>query len=227
MAEPPLPVPAGSARVEPARVAQVAQRLSSAEWTLKNWGYAAEVMYAWLGLISWGVAGFAAYSHGGAVYRSPSMTLGLTSVGLSVFAALVGWFQARNCRRLGRRCGAAANSLEPGGPVPPAAQLLSLVPSLGDIESSLRARQRTSWLGALFAVVGLQAMVGLLVTKVLAASGGLAPAPGVSLDIFTLLAVSNSALSHVIGGGIAAWQQKSLPPAHVAAEDPFRGWGRQ
>ena len=39
------------------------------------------------------------------------------------------------------------------------------LPSLVTIETSLRARQRTAWLGALFAVVGLQTMVGLMVGK--------------------------------------------------------------
>ena len=41
------------------------------------------------------------------------------------------------------------------------------LPSLVAIETTLRARQRTAWLGALFAVVGLQTMVGLMVGKAL------------------------------------------------------------
>lgn len=40
------------------------------------------------------------------------------------------------------------------------------LPALAAIEGSLRARQRTAALGALFAVVGLQSMVGLMVAKV-------------------------------------------------------------
>jgi hypothetical protein len=39
------------------------------------------------------------------------------------------------------------------------------LPALAAIEANLRARQRTAALGALFAVVGLQSMVGLMVTK--------------------------------------------------------------
>ena len=39
------------------------------------------------------------------------------------------------------------------------------LPTLAAIEANLRARQRTAALGALFAVVGLQSMVGLMVTK--------------------------------------------------------------
>ncbi|CAE8712862.1 unnamed protein product [Polarella glacialis] len=154
------------------------------------------------------VASFSAYSQGGLrAFRSTSMGLGLTAVGLSVICALIGWFQARTCRTLGRRCGLAASALEPGGPTPPASQLMTMMPSLSAIETGLRARQRTAWLGSLFAIVGLQSMVGLMVAKVLATSGGLASSPGINLDIFTLLAVGNAALSHVIGGGAAAIQQ--------------------
>merc|ERR1711879_524933 len=130
------------------------------------------------------------------------------------------------CRNIGRRCGIAASSLELGGPARPETQIIAMMPALGDIECSLRNRQRTAWLGAMFAVVGLQAMVGLLVGKVLAASGGLAPASGVSLDVFTLLAVSNVALSHVVGGGTVALQQGALPTA-ASTSDVFRGWARQ
>jgi len=210
-----------------ARVALVSQRLMNMEGSLRRWGFIAEVVYTWLGMISLGVAGFAGFSHGAQAYRSPSMALGLASVSVSVLCALVGWFQARSCRRLGRSCGLAASSLEPGGPAPPASQLQTMMPSIAEIESGLKARQRTAWLGAMSAVVGLQAMVGLLVTKVLAAYGGLNPAPGVPMDVFTLLAVSNSALSHVIGGGVASLQLSALPLAQVAPEDPFRGWARQ
>jgi hypothetical protein len=102
-----------------------------------------------------------------------------------------------------------------------------MMPSLAEIENGLRARQRTAWLGTMFAILGLQAMVGLLVTKVLVASGGFAPAPGVPLDVFTLLAVSNAALSHVVGGGTASLQLSMLPPPPTASDDPFRGWARQ
>ena len=69
-------------------------------------------------------------------------------------------------RNLGKRCGVAAGVLEPGGPMPPTMSL----PAVSAIETSLRARQRTAALGALFAVVGLQSMVGLMVTKATAAS---------------------------------------------------------
>lgn len=218
----------GKSLQEDSRVALVAQRLNTAEWNLRRWAYLAEVVYTWLGIISLGVACFSAYSHGGVqAYRSPSTALGLGSLGLSVFCSLIGWFQARTCRHYGRRCGLAAVSLEPGGPVPPAEQLATTIPLLADIENHLRARQRTAWLGALFAIVGLQSMVGLLVGKVLAASGGLTPAPGVSLDVFTLLAVGNAALSHVIGGGAAALQQGALPAPQAGHDDPFNGWGRQ
>lgn len=213
---------------DPGRVALVAQRLVTAEQSLRRWGYVAEVVYTWLGLISLGIASFAAFSHGTMrAYRSPAMALGPLSVGASLLCSFVGWFQARGCRSVGRRCGIAASSLEPGGPPPPAAQFITVMPALADIESGLRARQRTAWLGALFAVVGMQAMVGLLVGKVLAASGGVSSPPGVSLDVFTLLSVSNCALSHIIGGGAAAWQHGALPPPGAPADDPFRGWGRR
>lgn len=208
-----------------ARVALVSQRLTSADWHLRRWGYLSEVVYTWLGTISLGVAGFATYSHGLTRGWSPGVVLGFASVGLSVFCALVGWWQARAIRRLGRRCGLAAASLEPGGPIP--SDFLSALPSLAEIETGLRARQRTAWLGTLFAILGLQAMVGLLVTKVLVASGGFSPAPGVPLDVFTLLAVSNAALSHVVGGGTASLQLSMLPAAPAVLEDPFLGWGRQ
>mmetsp|Transcript_71433 Transcript_71433/g.128566 ORF Transcript_71433/g.128566 Transcript_71433/m.128566 type:complete len:332 (-) Transcript_71433:63-1058(-) len=218
---------AGSGTSDAARVALVAQRLTAAEGTLRRWGYIAEVVYTWLGLISLSVASFSAYSQGGLrAFRSTSMGLGLTAVGLSVICALIGWFQARTCRTLGRRCGLAASALEPGGPTPPASQLMTMMPSLSAIETGLRARQRTAWLGSLFAIVGLQSMVGLMVAKVLATSGGLASSPGINLDIFTLLAVGNAALSHVIGGGAAAIQQGALP-APSTSDDPFQGWGRQ
>lgn len=218
---------AGGKAPDPARVALVAQRLATAEQALRRWGYVAEVVYTWLGAVSLGIASFAAFSHGSRVYRSPVMALGPVSVGLSLLCSFVGWFQARGCRSAGRRCSLAASSLEPGAPMPPADQLQTIMPALGDVESGLRVRQRTAWLGVLFAVVGMQSMVGLLVAKVLAASGGLSPPPGVSLDVFTLLAVSNVALSHVIGGGAAAMQQGALPPPAASAGDPFRGWGRQ
>lgn len=207
------------------KASKASQKLLSAESTLRKWGYVSEVVYTWLGLISLSVASFAAYSQGGLRAFRSSMGLGLASVALSVTCALVGWFQARSCRNLGRRCGIAANSLEPGGPVPPASQLSTILPSLASVEASLRARQRTAWLGALFAVVGLQSMVGLMVAKVLATSGGLGIAPGINLDIFTLLAVGNAALSHILGGGAAALQQASLPQASSFSEDSLRGWG--
>lgn len=208
-----------------ARVALVVQRLNSAETTLRRWGYVAEIVYTWLGLISLSVASFAAYSQGGLRAFQSSMGLGLTSVGLSVVCSLIGWFQARSCRTLGRRCGLAAGSLEPNGPVPPAAQMAATLPSLVAIETTLRARQRTAWLGALFAVVGLQTMVGLMVGKVLATSGGFSQSPGINLDVFTLLAVSNSALGHVLAGGLAALQQGSLPQPS-SSDDAFQGWSR-
>mmetsp|Transcript_12159 Transcript_12159/g.33163 ORF Transcript_12159/g.33163 Transcript_12159/m.33163 type:complete len:358 (-) Transcript_12159:135-1208(-) len=208
---------------DPARMALAVQRLTGAAGSLRRWGYVAEVTYTWLGLISLGVACFAGYARGGlTAYRNPSMALGLASVGMSLMCALIGWFQARTCRGLGRRCAQAAKTLEPGGAMP---QSMQFVPTLGEVEGGLRARQRTAWMGAFSAVFGLQAMVGLLVTKVLVASGTVSPAPGVSLDVFTLLAVSNSALSHVIGGGAAALQQGALPPPPATQDDQFRGWG--
>eukprot|EP00913_Durusdinium_trenchii_P019411 g18249.t1 len=100
------------------------------------------------------------------------------------------------------------------------------LPALASIETSLRARQRTAALGALFAVVGLQSMVGLMVGKVLATSGGFAQSPGINLDVFTLLAVSNSCLGHVVAGGLAAVQQGSLPRTSSTSSDPFQGWAR-
>jgi len=215
---------------DPARMALVVQRLTTAETSLRRWGYVAEVVYTWLGIISLGVLSFAAFNTKGGAHAfagSPATALGLGSVGFSVLCSFIGWLQARGCRSIGRRCGIAASSLEPGGPARPGQQILAMMPALGDIECSLRNRQRTAWLGALFAVVGLQAMVGLLVGKVLAASGGLAPAPGVSLDVFTLLAVSNVALSHVIGGGTVALQQGALPTPASSTSDVFRGWARQ
>jgi len=224
------PTPSDDTRnSDPGRVALVVQRLTTAENSLRRWGYVAEAVYTWLGMITLGVACFAAYTKGGAraFAASPSMALGFGSVGLSLLFSFVGWLQARGCRNIGRRCGIAASSLEPGGPARPEAQVIAMMPSLGAIESSLRNRQRTAWLGAMFAVVGLQAMVGLLVGKVLAASGGLSPAPGVSLDVFTLLAVSNAALSHVIGGGTVALQQGALPSPSASTTDVFRGWARQ
>lgn len=215
---------ASSSNPDAIKASKASQRLLSAESTLRKWSYVSEVVYTWLGLISFSVASFAAYSQGGLNAFRSSMGLGLASVALSVTCALVGWFQARSCRNLGRRCGIAANSLEPGGPVPPASQLGTILPSLASVEASLRARQRTAWLGALFAVVGLQSMVGLMVAKVLATSGGLGIAPGINLDIFTLLAVGNAALSHILGGGAAALQQASLPQASRSSEDSLRGW---
>lgn len=206
------------------RVSLAASRLGAAESTLRRWGYISEVVYTWLGIISLAIAAFAASAHGGlGAYRTPSVGLGLSSVGLSVLCALVGWFQARTCRILGRRCGLAASSLEQGGPEPP-------IPSMAEIESNLRARQRTAWIGALFAVVGLQTMVGLLVTKVLMNPVGIGVAAstgsGVSLDVFTLLAVSNSALSHIVGGGSAVLQQAALPLRSSSSDDPLGGWAR-
>ncbi|CAL1133040.1 unnamed protein product [Cladocopium goreaui] len=204
------------------RVKTVVQRLTNAETSLQRWSYVAEVIYTWLGLISLSVAGWATYSLGGLRIFNTAGGLGIVSVGLSVACSLVGWFQARSCRHLGRRCGMAAGSLEPGGPVNPKMSL----PALAAIEANLRARQRTAALGALFAVVGLQSMVGLMVTKVLATSGGFSPSPGINLDIFTLLAVSNSALGHVLAGGLAAVQQGSLPKISSSSTDPFQGWAR-
>lgn len=204
------------------RVKTVVQRLTNAKTSLQRWSYAAEVIYTWLGLISLCVASFAAYSQGGARVLSTPMGLGIGSVALSVACSLVGWFQARSCRNLGRRCGVAADALEPGGPIPPQLSL----PALASIETSLRARQRTAALGALFAVVGLQSMVGLMVGKVLATSGGFAQSPGINLDVFTLLAVSNSCLGHVVAGGLAAVQQGSLPRTSSTSSDPFQGWAR-
>lgn len=208
-------------RTDPAKVALVVQRLTTAEWSLRKWGYLSEVVYTWLGLISLGVAVFRACV-GSDLSRTRSLALGLASVGLSLVCALVGWYQARVCRRLGRRCGLAASSLEPGGPTPPAAHLLAALPALVDIESGLRARQRTAWLGAFFAVVGMEALAGLLVAKLLMVSGPFVAAPG--LDVFTLLSVCNAALSHVISGGAAALQQSALPPAPQSHDDQFRGW---
>jgi len=224
-----IAAPLGSdAALDAAHVALVAQRLTAAEKSLSRWGYATEVVYTWLGVISLGIASFSAFSHGSNnIHRSPVMALGPLSVGLSLLCSLIGWFQARSSRSVARRCGMAASSLEPGGPAPPATQLLTIMPALGDIESGLRVRQRTAWLGVMFAVVGMQSMVGLLVAKVLVATGGLSPSPGVSLDVFTLLAVTNAALSHVIGGCAVVLQQGALPPSAAAAGDPFRGWGRR
>lgn len=220
------PAEAGdSSNTDATKASKASQRLLNAESTLRKWGYVSEVVYTWLGLISLIVACFAAYSQGGLRAFRSSMGLGLGSVALSVTCTLVGWFQARGCRNLGRRCGIAANSLEPGGPVPPASQLSTILPSVASVEASLRAQQRTAWLGALFAVVGLQSMVGLMVGKVLATSGGLRAAPGINLDIFTLLAVGNAALAHILGGGAAALQQASLPQAASSSEDALRGWG--
>lgn len=211
-----------------ARAALVAQRLTRAETALTQWGYLVEVVYTWLGLISLGVAGFATYSQGGwRVLIGTSMGLGMTSVALSVFCSLIGWFQARGCRSLGRKCGLAAASLEQGGSISSSPQLATMMPSLNAIETSLRARQRTALLGAFFAVLGLQAMVGLMVAKVLATSGGFQGSPGINLDIFTLLAVGNSALAHIIGGGAAAFQQAALPPICVSRDEPFQGWAHQ
>mmetsp|Transcript_125368 Transcript_125368/g.401484 ORF Transcript_125368/g.401484 Transcript_125368/m.401484 type:complete len:398 (-) Transcript_125368:16-1209(-) len=212
-------------RRDPYSAALVAQQLTHAGESLCRWGYVAEVSYTWLGVVSLVVATFSAFA-GSAVHGGPNLStaLGLPSVGLSLLCGLVGWFQARTCRSVGRRCGLASRSFEAGGPMPPAT-LMTGVPSLAEIEGQIRARQRTALLGTFFAVLGLQAMVGLLVAKVFAAAGTLNPAPGVSLDVFTLLAVCNSALSHVISGGAAACQQGALPPPSTAYNDRFRGWG--
>jgi len=210
--------------------ALVVKQLTSAELALGRWSYLVEVVYTWLGMISLALSGFSLFSRGGAAFlaRSPSMKLGLVSVGFSVIIfGFVGWFQARSCRNLARRCGIAASSLEPGGPVPPPQMMLSRVPPLEDMERLLRARQCTAWIGAAFALLGMQTMLGLLVLKVLSNSGSIPSPSSVSLDIFTLLAVVNAALSHVIGGGIAAIQQKALPSSISAKNDALRGWGRQ
>lgn len=198
------------------------KRLIAVEASLQQWGYVAEVVYMWLGVISLGVASFAAYSRGLAGIGQSSTALGLLTVVLSVVCAFIGWIQARDCRSLGRACGVAARALEPG--VMTSQQITVVLPQLGSIDGKLRMRQRTAWLGAVFAVVGLQTMVGLLVTKVLATSGGLSPAPGVSLDVFTLLAVSNAALSHIVCGGLAGLQQMALPRMKPAVDDPLGGW---
>mmetsp|Transcript_54520 Transcript_54520/g.100887 ORF Transcript_54520/g.100887 Transcript_54520/m.100887 type:complete len:295 (+) Transcript_54520:92-976(+) len=201
----------------------VVKHLSAAETSLQFWGYIGETAYSWLGLISLGVACFSAYSRG-PTGRNASSFMGLATVGLSVMCGFVGWFQSRMCRQEGRRCGLASASLEPSSA--PTAQLTAMIPQLGGIESLLSARQRTAWLGMLFSVVGLQAMVGLLVAKVLSAGGGLSIATGFQLDVFTLLAVSNTALSHVIAVGVVALQRAALPAARAGGSDMYRGWDR-
>lgn len=207
----------------------VATRLTNAEKQLSRWSYAAEVVYTWLGLISLGVASFSFMSHGGVAASRGSMGIGMVSAGASVLCALVGWTQARLTRSMGRKCGLAASQLplHEGNQGSLPKQWSSVAPPLRDVEQLLILRQRTAWLGILFAVVGLQAMVGLLVGKVLTATGPLGAAPGVSLDVFTLLAVGNAALSHVIGCGIAHGQQRALLPPRKDAEGPFNGWDQQ
>lgn len=207
-------------------VAKVSQRLNTAAANLRQWSYLAEVSYTWLGVISLGVSFFAAYSRGGwKAFARPGVALGVGSVGLSTLMSLVGWFQARNCRSFGRQCSEAASALEPGGPAPQARRLKSVLPPITSIEKSLRSRQRTAWLGMLFAIVGLQCMAGVLVTKVLVTYGAIGSSSDVPLDVFTLLGVGNAALSHVIGAGVAMFQQSCLP-APAAANDPYAGWGR-
>lgn len=201
--------------------ALASKRLLAAERSLRWWSFAAEAVYMWLGSISLGVACFAAFSRGiGGILRQPSTALGFATVLLSVLCALVGWFQARGCRYVGRRCGVAATALGLSGSNSPD------VPRLRDLQGALRGRQLTAWLGALFAVLGLQTMVGLLVTRVLTTAGGVARASGASLDVFTLLAVGNAALSHVLGGGFAAWQLSSLPLNAPGKDEACGGWGR-
>mmetsp|Transcript_51128 Transcript_51128/g.121483 ORF Transcript_51128/g.121483 Transcript_51128/m.121483 type:complete len:306 (+) Transcript_51128:92-1009(+) len=204
----------------------VVKRLSAAESSLQFWGYVAETAYSWLGLISLGIAAFSSYSQGPAA-RNSSSFMGVATVGLSVLCGFVGWFQSRMCRQDGRRCGLAAASFPTEPSTTPTAQLTAMIPQLGGIESLLQARQRTAWLGMLFSVVGLQAMVGLLVAKVLSAGGGLSLASGFQLDVFTLLAVSNTALSHVIGVGVVAAQRAALPASRPGGSDAYRGWDRQ
>mmetsp|Transcript_58915 Transcript_58915/g.137696 ORF Transcript_58915/g.137696 Transcript_58915/m.137696 type:complete len:287 (-) Transcript_58915:80-940(-) len=218
------PVDAGTSELSgPVSTPAVVKRLSAADSSLQFWGYIGETCYSWLGLISIGVACFSAYSRGPTA-RNVSSFMGLATVGLSVMCGFVGWFQSRMCRQDGRRCGLAAASLEPSAA--PTAQLAAMIPQLAGIESLLNSRQRTAWLGMVFSVVGLQAMVGLLVAKVLSAGGGLSIATGFQLDVFTLLAVSNTALSHVIGVGVVALQRAALPAARPGGSDMYRGWDR-
>mmetsp|Transcript_68791 Transcript_68791/g.149715 ORF Transcript_68791/g.149715 Transcript_68791/m.149715 type:complete len:308 (+) Transcript_68791:53-976(+) len=210
-----------------ARAPLLQRRLESAEYNLQVWSYVAEVVYTWLGIISLGVAGFSFFTHG---KPTVSMLAGLSAVGLSSACQIVGWWQARGCRAMSRGCGLAAAALEPlttgvAAPTWPPTQLLAVLPALGPLEKRLWRRERTAWLGLLFAVLGLHTMVGMLVTKVLTTSGGITPLPGLSLDVFTLLAVSNCALSHVLGGGIAAMQRRMLP-APSKDDTPVRGWDR-
>jgi len=210
-----------------ARAPLVQRRLEKAEYNLHLWSYVAEALYVWLGFISLGVGAFSFYSHG---KPTLSMLAGLSAVALSSFCQLVGWWQARACRVVGRSCGLAAAALEPmttgmSSSTWPPTELLALLPALQPLESRLRRRERTAWWGAFFAVLGLHSMVGMLVTKILTTSGGIAPLPGLQLDVFTLLAVSNCALSHVLGGGIAAMQRKMLP-AKGMSDSAVRGWDR-
>lgn len=203
---------------------RLSQRLSDAERNLQIWSYAAEVQYTWLGLVSLCISGFSFYTHGKA---NPSMTVGIGAVVASVVCSAVGWWQARGCRQISRRCGLAAASLESEGSVTPSSQVLSMLPPLAMVEKKLARRERTAWLGSLFAVLGLHTMVGMLVAKVLTNSGTpYTPSLGVSLDVFTLLAASNCAFSHVLGAGIAALQRRSLPQTKETTDDGMAGWDR-
>merc|ERR1712232_1391205 len=69
--------------------------------------------------------------------------------------------------------------------------------------------------GLAFGVVALQAMVGTLVGEVLGLGAGVgvlvaSSAPPISLDTFSLLAVGNVLLGHVLGLGLNLWQLKVL-----------------
>eukprot|EP00929_Paragymnodinium_shiwhaense_P103305 TRINITY_DN66701_c0_g1_i1.p1 TRINITY_DN66701_c0_g1~~TRINITY_DN66701_c0_g1_i1.p1 ORF type:complete len:330 (-),score=62.65 TRINITY_DN66701_c0_g1_i1:35-1024(-) len=223
------------------RVSLVVDRLNDAESSLQLSSSIAEVLYSSLGLVSLALGVFSCACQG---QGSLPMTLSLTSVGLSLLFCAGGWWQARGTRLLSQRCKLAASSLTPigatGEPLPP--QVHAVLPPVRLIERRLLRRERTAWLGALFAIVGLHMMVGMLVAKVLVqsaasgrvtveAAGSIASklSSGVRLDAFTLLMVSNCALSHIVGAGLASVQRRQLPQPRGTddSDSAYRGWDRQ
>lgn len=224
--ETPPPVSGGADDADgSARIAKALRRLTDAEKALRSWSCVAEVCYLWLGVISIVVALFSYSSRGGRV--NASMGMGLTCIVGSCICAAVGWWQARGCRVLSRRCGLAASSLSPEMASQPSAQLITVVPPLAMIETRLRNRRRTAWIGAMLAIFGMHTMVGLLVAKVLTTTaGGMSVsrgASGLSIDAFTLLSATNCALMHMIGAGIVGLQ-RSLMPAPTTPAGWVRGW---
>lgn len=206
------------------RLSQALRRLTDAETSLRLWSYVVEVAYTWLGLFSLGLACASYWSRGRSV--TLSMGIGLVSVLSSCVCSALGWWQARGCRALSRRCGLAASSLEPDLAGPPSAQLIAVVPPLSIVERRLQRRERTAWIGTVFAVVGMDVMVGVFITGLLGPAGAAVgqSVSGQTIDVLTLFAATNCALMHTFGAGVASTQKKLLPKPQTPDGGWVRGW---